>query len=408
MAEGLPIGVERELRFHFRDTRYTSGKPTCVVTSRSDYTWHHLNHDHNDHRLSNVVPLIQRLNKNLFDAMNDPGHLKPLLECDALRDEARSAFWQHGQAARAFGCIRIAYYVALYKEMPFSDRMDWARQALYYARHKPNYSILEELLAETILMPLGHHEDAISPEVVRSLLQEFEALLTLGGDTKGAASLSEYSRNAAAPKDEIAYAGALRRTAHSLGTNIGPSKEVLDLLKESASIAPKDVNQSLNVASSMDSLYMGEDTDWGHQKALEIASEQYESLLASKIDVHHDLIWPSSRESDLPILPLRASPSNIAHLCLVRAVELAIHKPLRWEDSLLQAICLAEYYWDLAGAKIDGPGRGTWKRITDRLDSNHPLQWRLIYLITKLVAPPFSSTLTESIHQAAKRLVARL
>jgi hypothetical protein len=112
------------------------------------------------------------------------------------------------------------------------------------------------------------------------------------------------------------------------------------------------------------------------------------------LDVHDGLVCPKSKGSELPTLPIRASPSNIAHLCLARAVVLAINKPLRWEELLSQAVCEAEYYWDLAGARLDGPGRGTWRQTATSLNPDHPLQLRLINLINRLQAPPFPSTLS--------------
>lgn len=408
MARDLPQGVNRELQVYFRDTRFTSGNPTCVVTANTDYTWHHLNHVNDDHRLSNIVPLAGRLNINLFNAKNDLYALDPELECAELKKTARDAFWREGQVARAFGCARIAYYVAQYKNASFSDQLDYARQALYYARHKPNYRIVEDLVAETVLKPLEEHEEPVSPEVVRSLLQEFEALLTLGGDTKGVASLSEYSRNAIVPQDKVTYAGAIRRTAHSLGLSRGPTEEVLNLLDESASVVKEDVNQRLNVASSKNNLYLGEDTAWGHRKLMEIASEHYEDLLVRKIDVHSGFVWPKSKARNLPTLPILTSPANIAHLSLTRAIALAINKPQHWRQSLSKAIDVAEYYENLAGARIDGPGRGNWRRIRANLDSNDDVQLRLIRLINDLVAAPFPTTLTESINQTAKMLVKRL
>jgi hypothetical protein len=92
----------------------------------------------------------------------------------------------------------------------------------------------------------------------------------------------------------------------------------------------------------------------------------------------------------------------------VHAVEIAINKPRRWRESLAEAIEVTKQFWDLAGAKIDGPGRGNWKQITARLDSNDPLQLQLINLIKRLVAPPFPVAFRKRIYSAAKKLVARL
>jgi hypothetical protein len=407
MRKKIPAGVERELQVYFCDKRLASGSVACVVTSNRSYSWHHLNHRNSDHHLSNIVPLVQNLNKNLDIAKNQVNYLDPLLECKQLEGTAQTAFWLDGQVARAFGCTRIGYYVAQYKRYPFWEQLKWAGQALYYARHKPNYQIIEQLLANTIIRPLTKINDSVPKEVIRSLLQEFETLLTLGGDTKAAASLSVYSRSALPPQDAVKYAGAVRRRAHTLGTVFGPTIEVLNLLKESADVVPWDDNQALNVASTKNQLHLGEGTTNGYRKTLETASEIYDRLVRPKINVRKARVWSKSKATDLPVLPVRASPSNIAHLSLSLCVGLAVSKPNRWENSLQEAIGAAEHYWMLAGGRIDGPGRGSWRRVIASLDSTHPLHAQLISLIDRLVAPPFPSTFRKNIYKAAELLVGR-
>ena len=142
----IPQHMLRRLQTYFRDTRSVAGLVRCVVTESEECTWHHLNHDRNDHRLSNIVPLIQRLNTNLYNAREDFNRLDSRLDCASLRSKARTAFWEVGQVAQAYGCTRIEYYVAEYCKKPISYRLNCARQMLYYARHRLNYNILGQLL----------------------------------------------------------------------------------------------------------------------------------------------------------------------------------------------------------------------------------------------------------------------
>src|ERR1035438_241981 len=179
----IPTRVKQDLREYFRDTRCLTGAVRCVVTEGEQYTWHHLNHKPNDHRLSNIVPLIQDLNKNLDIARNHDNYLDSCLDCEALKSRAEHAFWLDGQAANAYGCTRIEYYVAQYCNRPFSYRLDCACRALYYARHRLNYDIIEQLIGDTILEPLNQSGSKVCPAVIRRLLQEFETLLSLGGET---------------------------------------------------------------------------------------------------------------------------------------------------------------------------------------------------------------------------------
>jgi hypothetical protein len=405
MRKKIPAGRERELQVYFRDTRLTSGSVACVVTSKRDCTWHHLNHRNSDERLSNIVPLLQNLNKNLDIARKTVEYLDPLLECDHLERIAQNAFWLDGQAARAFGCTRIGYYVAQYKGYSFSEQLKWAGQALYYARHKPNYQIIEQLLLDTIIRPLTQDTESIQEEVIRSLLQEFETLLTLGNDTKAAASISEYSHHAYPPHNAVKYAGAVRRRAHTLGSAFGPTKEVLNLLKESAEVVPWNDNQALNVVSTRNQLHLGEGTTEGYRKALETASDAFERFVRPKIKVHNARVWSKSKAAELPV---HASPANVAHLSLSLCVGLAVSKPNRWKDLLQEALVVAEHYWALAGSRIDGPGRGSWRQVISSLNSTDPLHAQLIRLIDREVAPPFPSTLKKKIYKAAESLVGRL
>src|ERR1022692_1655298 len=102
-------GLASQLRKYFRDTRLLTGLVRCVVTENEEYSWHHLNHNPGDHQLSNIVPLILVLNKNLDIARNDPNCLDGgPLNCEHLKNTAERAFWLDGQVARAYGCTRVA------------------------------------------------------------------------------------------------------------------------------------------------------------------------------------------------------------------------------------------------------------------------------------------------------------
>ena len=311
----IPQHMLRRLQTYFRDTRSVAGLVRCVVTESEECTWHHLNHDRNDHRLSNIVPLIQRLNTNLYNAREDFNRLDSRLDCASLRSKARTAFWEVGQVAQAYGCTRIEYYVAEYCKKPISYRLNCARQMLYYARHRLNYNILGQLLKDTILEPLEQPHDKVCPEVIRSLLQEFESLLTAGGEAAEAFRLYEHSRPAADPRDPFIHTGAIRRSAQTFGMTCGPTKEVLTRLDESAKIIPGDANQNLNVVHTKAGLFIGEHSSNHYQQAMDVVSEAYQQLLAPRISVVKGRVWPKSKSRTLPI---RATPSNIAdHYCPV-------------------------------------------------------------------------------------------
>src|ERR1017187_914310 len=407
----VPEPVQQELREYFRDTLYIGQVVRCVVTENEEYGWHHLNHNHRFNRLSNIVPLTDKLNTNLYQAFTRGSEcLDARLDCQALKVQAAKAFWSYGQVSRAYGCTRIEYYVAQYCKKPLSYELDCARRALYYARHRLNYVIIEELISDTILKPLERADGKICPAVIMDLLQEFEALLTLGGERADALRLHEHTRSMTAREgrvgheDAFKHAGALRRFAQTRGMSCGPTPEVLRQLDESTEINCGDANQVLSVVHSKASLHIGEDSKADYKRAMDVVSDAYKTLLAPKISVEAGRVRQRSKSLTLPI---RATPSNIADLSLMQAVALAVNKPRRWETVLPDTISVARHYWNVAGAKLERvPGRGSWKRAIGTFN-NTPDSAALTRLIASLQAPPLPSSLKAKLLKAANCLAAK-
>ena len=139
---------------------------------------------------------------------------------------------------------------------------------------------------------------------------------------------------------------------------------------------------------------------------MDCVSESYERLLAPKISVENGIVW--IRAKSQTTLPIRATPSNIADLSLLRAVTIAVNKPSRWKHLLPEAICVAQHFWELAGAKLEPPGRGEWKLIMDSFDSSDASSLNLASFISKARAPSLPLTLRATIIRAAMALACRL
>jgi len=398
----IPAPVILDLKEYF----VLESRITCVVTGDADWSWHHLNHIPKDHRLCNIVPLRLDLNRNLFHGQKDFNHLNPLLRCQTLEEIGREAFWQHAQVARAYGCSRIAYYVANYCRMPLSDRLDFAGRSLYYARHKTHFGIIHFLLRNTILEPLQFEGDkTVAPEVIRRLLQELEALLTMTGEPYEALRLHEHVKATKRPIDRFERAGSMRRSAQTIGMHSGPTKEVIRRLADSVAIIPSDTNQLVNVVHTRSCLYLGEHSKSSYHLAMDDVSEAYEHLLASKLTVVNKNVLIHQKSVKLPI---RATPSGIADLSLLRAVTLAVNKPSRWKQLLPEAILVAEHFWRIAGIKLEAPGRGSWKGIIDTFDNSIPATQALATLISDVEAPSLPPKLRALIIQTAKALATKL
>ena len=190
----------------------------------------------------------------------------------------------------------------------------------------------------------------------------------------------------------------------TLGINRGPAKDILWQLDNSMTIHG-DANQCLNVVNTKTGLYLGEHSKRSDRMALETAEEAYRNLLAPKIRIEDNVVWLKAKTQ---AQPLRATPANIADLCLHRAVAIAVNRPRGWRGDLPPAICAARHYSGIAGQTLENPGRGLWPTVLDRFDSEDPLSQQVAVLINNLKATPFSTSLVSTVFEATGALVARL
>ena len=192
----------------------------------------------------------------------------------------------------------------------------------------------------------------------------------------------------------------LRRSAHTLGRNRGPTPNVLSRLNESLIACPSEPNHLLNIAASQIDVHIGQQTQDGYNHARDAASEAYYKLIAPKIRVQNGQFSPRSNSQTQPV---HASPSNIANLCLMESLLLALTRGS--PKMLADTVCVAGHYQRVAGNRLDGPGQGSWQTIVDSLDNTDQDHCKLAGMIMAAVAPTLPTPIKAKIIKAGNLLV---
>lgn len=245
--EPVPTEVEGRLLRFYREGAINS-PIKCVVTD-GDPTWHHLDGNHSNHALANIIPLAARLNSELGGlktrSRKSPLFLDPRLVPSDLLNRSDTNFRQWRVAA-AFGCAHLAYFTgkAPYFALKDSDRISVLRRALYFVRHRFNREMIEYIIQKE-LVPLLHRGAVAMDTTERHLLlQEICALLGEEGESDFAAEVSDLL----APGHSIGTeqkASLLRRKAQTEGL-AGRHRNVKRLLDEAQEVSRDELNQLAN------------------------------------------------------------------------------------------------------------------------------------------------------------------
>lgn len=347
--EPLPRSVEKRL-FGF----YGQGSPNspvrCVVTD-GDYTWHHLDGDHHNHALANIVPLSSRLNSELggLERRNrkSPPWVDPQLHPDSLLNRADVTFrlWR---VAEAFGCAHLAFFTGInpHSILDASRRLSAMRRALYYVRHKFNKEMIEYIVQNEFLPFLHRCASEIESAERELTLQEICALLGEEGESEFAAELSDLL----APDRRMTgeqKASLLRRKGQSLGLAGRNTRRVKKLLDESGEFAGEDLNQLASRVNTQAFLALSEPS----KPQLREAFEKIFPLFAGLLKKHE-------RERLVAM-----TPSNAAAVALHEAIFESIFRPRGWESRRDRAVMLAGDLFKTAGTDLWLLRPGYWDTV---------------------------------------------
>jgi hypothetical protein len=237
------------------------GGQRCVVRGDAvNSTWHHLDDDKSHASYGNFLPLGSSFNTALRDARREArggaiavlthGELTP----DVLLRQASvwHAKWQTGLA---YGCARLSYYVATaYLHEPPDRALPRACDAIYYARHRFDSRLIEDVLRRDILPQIedSRARAAIGTRTTSLLLSQLAAICSEFGMAENAATLFdeiETRMRGTVIVDDIRQAALLRRRAMVAGTVGTYNREVDAQLRESIALAG-DPNAELSVMTT--------------------------------------------------------------------------------------------------------------------------------------------------------------
>lgn len=226
----------------------------CVVTGETS-TWHHLDDNHRNHALANIVPLAPLLNSHLGGVKGGASGpslwLDPRLHPDMLLLTAETHF-RNWQVSHAFGCAHLAFFLGgpSYAAQSGSDRLAAMRSSLLYARHSYSKEIIEYIVAREFAPIVSDAARQLTDRDRELTLQEICALLGENGDAELASELSSrlmiYSG-----MPPLEQASLLRRKAQSLGLSQPHNLRVGGLLKDALEVAGNNLNQVANNANTL-------------------------------------------------------------------------------------------------------------------------------------------------------------
>ena len=141
----------------------------CVVTGDRDHDWHHLDDNHGNDDVGNIIPLAPRLNQYLGGLKNTPKskpselfHEQMRLPILALKAELHLSNWR---LASAIGCLRLAYYLSRspYQDVDTNSQLKAAIEPIRYLRHRVEYGILNTTLRDVLseLKSVGHAPESV-------------------------------------------------------------------------------------------------------------------------------------------------------------------------------------------------------------------------------------------------------
>ena len=240
---------------------YFGGK-RCVVRGEEENTnWHHLDDDVANRSYANFVPVGSGINLALRDARRETGSGEvPVLRMGELAPDAllaQASVWHaRWETGLAYGCARLAHYVANAYLKESSDRvLSCACDAFYYARHRFDERLLEDVLLRDILPKVETARAAatITVATVGLILTQLAGICSEFGLPMHAAEIFEAadrkSTGSGSPS-ALREAALLRRRAMVSGTLGAPRGEVDAELRESVSLASGNPNAELSVMTT--------------------------------------------------------------------------------------------------------------------------------------------------------------
>lgn len=338
----------------------------CIVRSnryqQHPAEWHHLDDNNKNDDFSNIVPINGQLNIWLRDINNQIKTNTELVQIPSseLRSDVLQAtaviHFADWNLARAYGCARLASFVARrYLNWPIEIRLEYALQALFYARHCRNFHLLFDVYKRDVIPDL-HKLDSISSVIAAALFNEL-------GDTfsdNGAASLAcrmyeiTLGFGKAAQQSHFRpfrFASRLRKSAAAHGIIEQSLNVTKKQLEQSLAEAPADENQEVIVANALAIVLLHHGYDTDARDALEPLVIRYKRKLV---------------DGSGNVKPKSPSTQAIVDLFQLYAVSVA-RTEIRKQPKVLEAVQMAKHIQERTGVWPTIPSKDFWPRLAEIL-----------------------------------------
>lgn len=307
----------------------------CVVTGSPGYELHHLDDDPSNSTFANMIPLDGDLNIRLRDMANEAKKGRPVVPVSLLASKTLLAhadfcagIWKTGSA---YGAARLAGFAARYQKN-WEESVMLSCEAIYHARHRLNYDLIEDTLRRSILPEISR---SLPPEIVFRLCREIGGIYAEHGRNKE--SLEAYKKTQGVKIDSTsAMAAFLRRQATTEAALAGAIGVAEEMMKQADRLNVGDINHIASMANSYSWILIASDR---HGKALE-RIEPIVELLDKKI------FRPGAAQP----VALALTGWNAGEVYHNYALALFGAKPHSWERKMKAAIAKAESIFQKSGA----------------------------------------------------------
>lgn len=397
----VPEPIQRTLREFFVQSEFSrnpfrgaGGTSPCVITGDKSSTWHHLDDNHDNHGLSNIIPLASNLNCHL-GGLKTAQHrdilwIYPNLLPAALANRADLNF-RNWEVSSAYGCARLAYFMGgpSYAALPPIERLSILRGSLFYARHRFNQEIVQNIVLEEFVPAIYREAATLGYTTKNLILQEICALLGEDGQSMLAANLSETLKTNP-EMTALQKAGFLRRVAKSRRIAGESARQVKPLFEESTDLSGRDFNEHVGriiiegQLACVESDYLSED--------IKIAYE------ATKM-IYTGLVKRAGQG------PTAMSVANAATVTVNHVLLMCLVRPSQWRERVSAGLEEADYLLQLSGAGLSPLRSRYWEDVLKRIDITHTGIPHPTLLVDKFQRRPLNSQTILALVRAAEILL---
>jgi len=340
------------------------GGKFCVVKSimgkKERASWHHLDDNDKNDDFANIVPIVWDIN-NAIKEIHKQAKIGvqfvqmpyPELGPDYLQSVAIIHFAEWN-LARAYGCARLASFIARkYLNWPVEVRLEYALQALFYARHLRTFHLLYDTYKRDLIPDL-RLLDSIPPVMAAAFFNEIGDTYSDNGEASIACRMYEITLGFGKAAQQsnfrpFRFASRLRKSAAAHGVTEQSLRTTQKQLEQSINEAPCNENQRVIVANALATVFLHHGYDTAARDVLEPLVQGYERKLV---------------DGDGNVMPRSAATQAVVDLFQLHAATIARTESKK-QPKVLRALQMAEYLRKKTGVWPTVPAECFWSRLAE-------------------------------------------